>query len=100
MKAKKKGGKRRLSSDARLTVINGGDVVSGRDLARLSQRFVRSESRAEGFGLGLAIVATIVQGVGAEMSFASPATGRADGFEVVVQFARSLQRGQGSAHGS
>ena len=89
-----------LSSDARLTVSNRGDVVSGRDLARLSQRFVRSESRAEGFGLGLAIVATIVQGVGAEMSFASPATGRADGFEVVVQFARSLQRGQGSAHGS
>jgi two-component system OmpR family sensor kinase len=48
----------------------------------------------------LAIVATIVQGVGAEMSFASPATGRADGFEVVVQFARPLQRGQGSPHGS
>lgn len=76
-----------LSADARLSVINAGELVPAAELAKLSQRFVRANSRAEGFGLGLAIVSTIAQGVGAEMTLASPATGRVDGFEVVVQFA-------------
>lgn len=75
-----------LSSDACLTVVNAGDVVSGDDLAKLTRRFVRGDNPTEGFGLGLAIASAIAQGVGAELIFASPATGRADGFEAVVQF--------------
>lgn len=75
-----------LSEGARLTVVNGGAVVSADDLAQLTGRFVRGGSRAEGFGLGLAIVSTIAEGVGAELILASPATGRTDGFEAAVQF--------------
>ena len=75
-----------LSAGARLTVVNAGTLVSAADLAQLTDHFVRGGSRAEGFGLGLAIVSTIANGVGAELTLASPATGRADGFEAAVQF--------------
>lgn len=75
-----------LSRDGRLTVVNAGPVVSAANLAKLPQRFVRSDKYVEGFGLGLAIVSSIVRGVGAELMFSSPATGKADGFEVIVQF--------------
>ena len=75
-----------LSEGARLTVVNEGAVVSADDLAQLTGHFVRGGSRAEGFGLGLAIVSTIAHGVGAELTLASPATGRAGGFEASVQF--------------
>lgn len=75
-----------LSSAARLTVVNAGSVVASDELAKLTQRFVRGDHRALGFGLGLAIAATIAHGVGAELIFASPATGRTNGFEAVVQF--------------
>ena len=75
-----------LSESARLTVVNTGAIVSTADLAQLTHHFVRGGSRAEGFGLGLAIVSTIAHGVGAELTLASPATGRPDGFEASVQF--------------
>ena len=75
-----------LSESARLSVVNAGAIVSPVDLAQLTGHFVRGGSRAEGFGLGLAIVSTIAHGVGAELTFASPASGRADGFEATVQF--------------
>jgi len=50
----------------------------------LTERFVRGNSEASGSGLGLAIARTIVEGVNARMVLVSPATGRADGFEVCV----------------
>lgn len=75
-----------LSKDARLTVINDSDVIQAVDLQQLTHRFVRGAGRAEGFGLGLAIVSAIADGVGAKISLASPATGRTNGFEVAVQF--------------
>lgn len=78
-----------LSESARFTVVNAGTVVPAADLAQLTGRFVRGGSRAEGFGLGLSIVSTIAHGVGAELTFASPATGRVDGFEATVQFVLS-----------
>ncbi len=80
-----------LSESARLTVVNAGAIVSASDLAQLTGHFVRGASRTEGFGLGLAIVSTIAHGVGAELTFASPATGRADGFEAAVQFVLNPQ---------
>ncbi len=75
-----------LSNNARLTVVNAGVIVSAADLAQLTHHFVRGGSRAEGFGLGLAIASTIARGVGAELILASPATGKPDGFEASVQF--------------
>lgn len=75
-----------LAEGARLTVVNEGTIVSAADLAQLTHHFVRAGSRAEGFGLGLAIVSTIARGVGAELTLASPASGRSGGFEATVQF--------------
>ena len=81
-----------LSDSARLTVVNPGDIVKAADLEQLTRHFVRAGSRAHGFGLGLAIVSTIVQSVGAELKLASPATGRPDGFEATVQFVLDSQQ--------
>lgn len=81
-----------LSKDALLRIVNGGSVVPAVDLARLSRRFVRGASQAEGFGLGLAIVSAIADGVGAELTLTSPATGREDGFEASVQFSSASAR--------
>ncbi|MBF7729070.1 sensor histidine kinase [Pseudomonas sp. N040] len=78
-----------LSADALLRITNAGPVVPAAVLAQLTGRFVRGGSVAEGSGLGLAIAATIARGVGASLALASPATGRADGFEVSVQFTRA-----------
>ncbi len=75
-----------MSDSARLSVVNAGAIVPAAELALLTGHFVRGGSRAEGFGLGLAIVSTIARGVGAKLAFASPAPGRTDGFEASVQF--------------
>ncbi|WP_460135356.1 sensor histidine kinase [Pseudomonas sp. S1_E04] len=75
-----------LTEQALLRVINGGPAVPAPVLQRLTERFVRGASASSGSGLGLAIVKTIVQGSKARMTLVSPATGRADGFEVDVQF--------------
>lgn len=80
-----------LSKDACLRVVNAGSIVSPADLAQLTRRFVRGASHAEGFGLGLAIASTIAHGVGAELTLASPASGRAEGFEASVQFILARQ---------
>lgn len=78
-----------LSGQALLRVVNAGSVVSEPVLKRLTERFVRGDngdSGASGSGLGLAIALTIAQGVNATMTLVSPATGKQDGFEVIVQF--------------
>ncbi|NYT83888.1 HAMP domain-containing histidine kinase [Alcaligenaceae bacterium] len=80
-----------LSNDALLKVVNAGTVIEAANLAQLTRRFVRGGSRAEGFGLGLAIASAIASGVGAEWTLASPATGKTDGFEVSVQFIRYIK---------
>lgn len=76
----------RLTGNARLTVVNGGAVVPQARLKSSLQEFVRGDTRAKGYGLGLAIVAMIAKGVSAKLTLASPATGRVDGFEATVQF--------------
>ncbi|WP_248795438.1 ATP-binding protein [Pseudomonas sp. MWU13-2105] len=75
-----------LSERGLLRVVNGGPAVPEPVLQRLTERFVRGSSEASGSGLGLAIAKTIVHGVKASMTLASPAPGRADGFEVAIQF--------------
>ncbi len=79
-----------LSSEACLRVVNEGALVPKARLQNILQRFVRGDTRAEGYGLGLAIVSMIAQGIAAELTVASPATGRSDGFEVIVQFPVAL----------
>lgn len=78
-----------LSSEGVLSFVNAGSVIPEESLAQLRRRFVRSNTTAQGSGLGLAIVDAIVSGIGATMTINSPATGREDGFEVIVDFAGS-----------
>ncbi len=75
-----------FSANGILNIVNAARVIPADTLARLQHRFVRSETKAQGLGLGLAIADAIVTGVGATMTFNSPATGRKDGFEVSVDF--------------
>ncbi|TJW15512.1 MAG: HAMP domain-containing protein [Mesorhizobium sp.] len=76
----------RISDDARLSVVNEGLVIPAHSLNGLVKRFERGATRADGSGLGLAIVTRILQQTGAKLVLNSPASGRQDGFEAVVQF--------------
>jgi two-component system OmpR family sensor kinase len=75
-----------FSAHGVLTIVNAAEVIPAETLAQLQHRFVRSNTKAQGLGLGLAIANAIVTGVGATMRFNSPAMGRSDGFEVSVDF--------------
>lgn len=68
-----------------LRVVNGGAIVPPDCLAHLKTRFARGTTPAEGSGLGLAIAQAIVLHAGATLGLHSPATGRSDGFEAVVE---------------
>ncbi len=64
-----------------VVVRNHGPVVAAELMARLTDRFARGPTRASGTGLGLAVVATIMQQTGGELVLRSPVEGWADGFE-------------------
>ncbi|MEP6564933.1 MAG: ATP-binding protein [Mesorhizobium sp.] len=74
----------RIEDGAKLSVINEGPVVAAP--GGLVKRFERGATRADGAGLGLAIATRILQQTNASLVLNSPATGRQDGFEAVVQF--------------
>jgi two-component system OmpR family sensor kinase len=67
-------------------VRNHGPVVPPELLARLTERFARGATRASGTGLGLAVVATIMQQTGGRLELASPPEGWDDGFEAALRF--------------
>ena len=71
---------------ATVTVRNHGPIVTPDVLARLTERFARGATRAGGTGLGLAVVATIMQQVGGQLLLRSPVTGWSDGFEASLRF--------------
>lgn len=71
-----------IAADWTVHVVNGGPVVA---VDRLTDRFTRGDTRAEGAGLGLAIVAQVMRQVGGSLELHSPATGQADGFEAVLR---------------
>lgn len=73
-----------LSTDGRLEVANKAPVVPPETLARLTDRFERTQVSGDGSGLGLAIVATIVERVGGRLVLTSPIEGRQDGFLATV----------------
>lgn len=70
-----------LTDDGLLRVVNGGEIVSPEKLALLRNRFVRSDTKTVGSGIGLAIVDAIANGAGITLNLRSPATGQSDGFE-------------------
>ena len=77
-----------LSANGLLRVINAGPIVPAAELMHLTERFVRSKTRASGSGLGLAIAQAIAEGAGSKLILASPALGREDGFEVSLELSK------------
>ena len=68
-------------------VCNHGAVVEGDILARLGERFSRGPTRANGTGLGLAVVDAILTQTGGRLVLNSPVPGWGDGFEAVMYLA-------------
>jgi len=76
----------RVGRDHTVRVVNACDVLPASALNALTRRFSRGEARAAGSGLGLTIADMIMRQAGGRLTLASPAEGRADGFEVVLAF--------------
>ncbi|QBL10467.1 HAMP domain-containing histidine kinase [Rheinheimera sp. D18] len=74
-----------LTADGTLRIVNAGPIVPAEELVHLTERFVRSTTRASGSGLGLAIAQAIANGAGTTLVLTSPATGREQGFEVSIK---------------
>jgi two-component system OmpR family sensor kinase len=68
------------ASRGEVEISNGGPSVSPEKLAVLKQRFVRASSDAQGAGLGLAIVESLIRQAGGQLDLSSPRPGRGDGF--------------------
>ncbi len=75
-----------FSAQGKLSIVNSANIIPDEMLKQLRQRFVRSNKLAQGSGLGLAIADAIATGIGATLTLHSPASGRVDGFEVIVTF--------------
>ncbi len=65
-------------------VINDGPALAPETLAGMTKRFARGPSNADGSGLGLAIATAIADNGNIGLSFKSPAMGRQDGFESII----------------
>jgi two-component system OmpR family sensor kinase len=76
-----------LSPEGTLTVSNDGEVVSADLLAKILDRFGRSGEAGYGNGIGLSIVATLVDRMGAKLVLQSPPEGRKTGFRARVELA-------------
>jgi two-component system, OmpR family, sensor kinase len=66
-------------------VRNHGPVVVPETMARLTERFARGTTKASGTGLGLAVVATIMDQTGGTLTLTSPPEGWSDGFEAALR---------------
>lgn len=82
-----------LTDTGLLRVVNGGELVPLEKLAVLRQRFVRSDTKSLGSGIGLAIVDAISSGAGIELTLRSPAAGQSDGFEAALNIAVTCAAG-------
>lgn len=76
-----------LTDKGVLRVVNAGEVVPPEKLALVRRRFVRSDTKSLGSGIGLAIVDAIASGAGIELKLRSPACGQRDGFEAELNIA-------------
>ena len=70
-----------LTADGTLRVVNAAAPCPENRLATLTRRFGRATAAGAGFGLGLHIADAIARQSGGILTLASPAPGRADGFE-------------------
>lgn len=75
-----------VAAPCSLTVRDFGPGVSAHQLHDLQARHVRHSVDAAGYGLGLAIVNTIVDKLGARLELNSPPKGAASGFEARIVF--------------
>ncbi|WP_455273333.1 histidine kinase dimerization/phospho-acceptor domain-containing protein [Rhizobium herbae] len=78
----------RLEKGGVVRIINGAALLSPDELAAIRKRFGRGSTASPGSGLGLSIAERLLQQMNAGFEVLSPATGRADGFEVVLRFGR------------
>ncbi|SHM00697.1 ATP-binding protein [Vreelandella subglaciescola] len=76
-----------LTGEGILRVVNRGELVPPEKLALLRNRFVRSDTKTVGSGIGLAIVDAIASGAGITLNLRSPASGQSDGFEAELNIA-------------
>lgn len=74
-----------VEAPARLTVRDAGPGVAASSLQAIAQRHVKRSRDATGYGLGLSIVASIVERHGGTLVLHSPPPGRASGFEAVIE---------------
>lgn len=75
-----------LAADGSISVANGGQVYTPQELEKLTGRFQRGRTDADGSGLGLSIAANVLKTMNADLDLRSPATGKADGFEAIIRF--------------
>jgi len=73
-----------VEPDCTLVVRDFGPGVNAIELRTLQLRHVRHSAERAGYGLGLSIVATIVQKHGAQLTLLSPPSGSASGFEARI----------------
>jgi len=73
-----------LVQDGALSVANGGPALSPEEFQRLSARFARGATTADGAGLGLAILTAIAKGLGGTLALVP--SERADGVELRLAF--------------
>jgi two-component system OmpR family sensor kinase len=76
-----------LLGTSKIQITNGGPAIAPSELSKLTGRFARGPTRANGSGLGLAIAETILRQVGGRLLLRSPAPGRRDGFQAMLELA-------------
>jgi two-component system OmpR family sensor kinase len=75
-----------IERGATLRVRNDSAVIAPDILGKLNRQFVRANHAITGDGLGLYIVSQIVSKADGDLELQSPASGKIDGFEVVIRF--------------
>ncbi len=73
-----------VEAPATMLVRDAGPGIAPDALAHIRQRHVKRSRGVAGFGLGLSIVATIVERQGGQLVLSSPPAGRPNGFEAAV----------------
>jgi two-component system OmpR family sensor kinase len=82
-----------IESGATLRVRNDSPVIAPQILGKLNRQFVRGNHAITGDGLGLYIVSQIVTKADGDLELRSPASGKSDGFEVIVRFSLAKETG-------
>jgi two-component system OmpR family sensor kinase len=76
----------RLETGGVVRIVNGAAPLPPGELETIRKRFGRGNTGSPGSGLGLSIAERLLQQMNVRFDILSPATGRKDGFEVVMRF--------------